>query len=158
MPPIDPVEFRRVLGHWPTGVAVIAAMSADGPVGMSCNSFTSVSLDPPLIGFFPALTSTTWPVLRSAGRFCVNVLGDDHEQLSRSFARKYADRFSGVAWREGPCGPMIDGAAAWIGCELHAELLTGDHTLALGAVVEFDAEAEILPLVFHRGTYGRLSG
>jgi 3-hydroxy-9,10-secoandrosta-1,3,5(10)-triene-9,17-dione monooxygenase reductase component len=154
---IEPSEFRRILGHWPSGVVVVTAMGADGPVGMSCSSFTSVSLDPPLIGFFPAVTSTTWPVIREAGLFTVNVLAHHHEELSRSFSQKGIDRFAEVPWHQGEAGPVIDDAAAWIACELYDELPAGDHTLVLGTVLALSAAEQNGPLVFHRGGYARLA-
>ncbi len=153
---IEAAEFRRILGHWPSGVVVVTASGDSGPVGMSCSSFTSVSLDPPLIGFFPAVTSSTWPAIRAAGRFTVNVLAHHHEGLSRSFSQKGVDRFAGVPWHEGEAGPVIDDAAAWIACELFDELPAGDHTLVLGTVLALQAAEGSKPLVFHRGGYARL--
>lgn len=151
---IDPTEFRRVLGHLPTGVAVVTAMTPDGPTGMTANSVTSVSLDPPLILLCPAHSSTTWPAIRRCGRFCVNVMAGHHEELTRRFALKGADRFVGVSWHERPHGPALDDAVAWIGCELTAEHEAGDHTIVVAAVKEMDAADGPAPLVFFRGRYG----
>nr|WP_221380632.1 flavin reductase family protein [Actinoplanes polyasparticus] len=98
MPPFDTVVFRRVLGRLPTGVVVVTGAGPDGePAGMTCNSFTSVSLDPPLVLFCVSYTSTTWPLLRTSGRFCVNVLASHHDLLSSRFASG-ADRFSPGDW------------------------------------------------------------
>ncbi len=99
-PIIDSAEFRRVLSHLPTGVVVVTSVVDGAPVGMACNSFTSISLDPALVGFSVAHTSSTWPPIRSAGRFCINVLAEDHAELTRNFSRKGIDRFSGVDWTE----------------------------------------------------------
>src|SRR5581483_86519 len=98
MPSPRPDVFRNVLGHLPTGVTVVTAMSEHGPVGMAANSVTSVSLDPPLILICPASGSETWPLIREAGCFCVNVLAGHQAELCRQFSRKDTDRFAGVAW------------------------------------------------------------
>ena len=151
---IDPDDFRRVLGHLPTGVSVITANGPEGPVGMAANSVTSVSLDPPLILFCPALSSTTWPQLRAAGRYCVNVLAHHHEELARAFARRGHDRFAGVAHAERPAGPGLEEAVAWIDCELRDEHPAGDHTIVVGEVIGIEAASERRALVFFRGAYG----
>jgi len=147
-------RFRHVLGHVPTGVALITASTPAGPVGMAVNSFTSVSLDPPLVSFCAAHTSSTWPLVRAAGAFSVNVLGEDHSEVSRLFARKGADRFAGLSHRPGATGaPVLDGVAAHLDCELYAEHAAGDHVIVLGRVVHLDADQGVRPLVFHGGNY-----
>jgi flavin reductase (DIM6/NTAB) family NADH-FMN oxidoreductase RutF len=151
-------DFRHVLGHYPTGVAVVTAERPDGPVGMACNSFTSVSLEPPLIAVCPAKSSETWPEIRDAGRFLVNLMHRDHEALVREFARKGADRFASVDFHPHGCGPALDDALAWIGCSLYAEHDAGDHTIALGRVMGLQAREDLEPLVFFRGRYGTFSG
>ena len=151
---IDPAHFRRVLGHLPTGVTVITAYGADGPVGMAANSVTSVSLEPPLILFCPATSSTTWPDIRAAGAFCVNVMAGHHEEVTRRFAAKGADRFTGVSYEERPKGPALTDAVAWIECDLHDEHEAGDHSIVVARVVAIEAAAGIEPLVFFAGTYG----
>jgi 3-hydroxy-9,10-secoandrosta-1,3,5(10)-triene-9,17-dione monooxygenase reductase component len=153
---IDPRRFRRVLGHLPTGVTVIAAYGVDAPVGMTANSVTSVSLDPPMILFCPAKSSSTWPRIRATGAFCVNVLAGHHEELTRQFAAKGIDRFSGVAYEERPTGPALIDAIAWIECVLYSEQEAGDHMIALARVISIEtrAVADPEPLVFFRGRYG----
>jgi 3-hydroxy-9,10-secoandrosta-1,3,5(10)-triene-9,17-dione monooxygenase reductase component len=152
---IDAAEYRRVLGHLPTGVTVLTAFGAGGrPTGLAANSLTSVSLDPPLILVCPAKTSTTWPTIRAAGAFCVNVMASHHEPLCRRFARRHVDRFAGVGWRTGPAGPALDDAIAWLQCEITAEHDAGDHTIVLAAVSEIEAAADGNPLVFFKGRYG----
>lgn len=151
---IEQADFRHVLGHYATGVAVITADWTSGPVGMACNSLTSVSLDPPLISFCPGKTSETWPQLRGAGRFVVNVMHRDHGELARRFALKGTDRFAGVAHHQRRCGPALDDALAWVDCVLDAEHDAGDHTIVVGRVVGLEAESELEPLVFFRGRYG----
>jgi flavin reductase (DIM6/NTAB) family NADH-FMN oxidoreductase RutF len=154
---IEAEQFRHVLGHYPTGVAVVTAARPDGPVGMACNSFTSVSLSPPLIAVCPAKSSETWPEIRAAERFLVNLMNRDHEGVVREFARKGADRFASVSHQLRDCGPALDEALAWIECKLHAEYDAGDHTIALGRVVGLQAREDLEPLVFFRGGYGTFS-
>ena|SRR3712207_2829652 len=151
---ISGTEFRRVLGHLPTGVTVVTAFTPDGPAGMAANSVTSLSLRPPMILFCPARSSETWPAIRAAGRFCVNVVGDGCEELTRRFARRGVDRFAGVPWHERECGPGLDDALAWIECAVHAEHDGGDHTIVVADVVGLETAAPTAPLVFFRGAYG----
>ena len=130
---------------------------ADGqPLGLSVNSFTSVSLEPPLVAFCVARSSATWPQLRAVGAFCVNILAEDQEALSRAFAGRPPDRFQGVGWRPGPSGaPILAGVLAWIDCTVEAEHKAGDHMIVVGRVRELDVGHEGRPLVFYRGGYGR---
>lgn len=151
---IDPTIFRRVLGNLPTGVTVITAEHADGPVGMACNSVTSVSLEPPLISFCPARTSETWPTLQAAGKLCVSVMARHHAEATRAFARKGVDRFAGVSHHRRPCGPALDDAVAWLDCKIHAVHEAGDHLIVVAKVVALEARADASPLVFFRGAYG----
>jgi flavin reductase (DIM6/NTAB) family NADH-FMN oxidoreductase RutF len=154
--PVDSARFRQVVGNFPTGVAVISAIHQGQPVGMTVASFTSVSLNPMLVGFFPDRSSTTWPKIRSSWNFCANVLADDQEPTGRIFASKAEDRFAGVAWHPAPSGsPILEGAAAWIDCTLYDILDTGDHWLAMGRVLAAGAAGEARPLVFWRSGYAR---
>jgi flavin reductase (DIM6/NTAB) family NADH-FMN oxidoreductase RutF len=156
---LDGQRFRRVLGSYPTGVTVVTAIAADGvPAGMAVGSFTSVSLDPPLVAFLPDKSSTSFPKIRTATSFCVNVLAADQEPLCRAFASRGGNKFAGVQWSPTPSGaPRIDGVAAWIDCEFESVQEAGDHYLVIGRVRELDSNAERLPLVFFRGGYGRFS-
>jgi flavin reductase (DIM6/NTAB) family NADH-FMN oxidoreductase RutF len=156
---IDPDRFRRVLGSYPTGVTVITAVDRDGrPAGMAVGSFTSVSLDPPLVAFLPARSSTSFPRIRTATSFCVNVLAADQEDLCRVFAGRGGDKFAGVSWSAtGSGAPRLAGVAAWIDCDFESVTDAGDHYLVLGRVRELDAHGERLPLVFFQGGYGRFS-
>lgn len=121
---------------------------------MAVGSFASVSLEPPLVGFFVGHESTSWPPIRSAGRFCVNVLADDQAGLCRRFSQSGADKFAGVTWRPAPSGaPLLDGVVAWIDCRLEREIETGDHSLVLGSVTELEVERGSRPLLFHRGAF-----
>ena len=158
-PIVDPRLMRDVLGHFASGVTVVTADTDDGPIGFTCQSFSSLSLDPPLIAFAPARTSQTWPRLRDMGRFCVNVLADEQSELSQAFARSGTDKFAGVPWRRSRHGsPVLEGVVAWIDCALWAEYDGGDHTLVAGRVVDLGADPGRRPLLFHRGGYGLLDG
>lgn len=153
---IDSARYRRVLGHFATGVAVVTAAFDDRPVGLAVNSFTSVSLDPPLVAFCVARTSSTWPRIRAAGTFCVNILGEDQEVLSRAFAGRSPERFRGVGWRPATSGaPILAGALAWLDCAVEVEHDGGDHVMVVGRVREMGVDHEGRPLVFYRGGYGR---
>lgn len=154
--PTDKHWFRQVLGQYPTGVCVVTAKSEDGPhAGMVVGSFTSVSMDPPLIAFFPDKGSTSWPRIERAGSFCVNILGSDQEAVCRSFASKAPDKFDGHSHRPAGSGsPIIDDVVAWIDCELHSVQEAGDHYIVLGAVLDLQIESPRLPLLFFQGGYG----
>lgn len=153
--PVSPSVLREVLGHFVSGIVVITAAGPHGPLGFTCQSFASLSLDPPLVSFAPARTSSTWPRIREAGAFCVNVLAADHQELSVGFARSGVDKFAGVPWRPGPGGvPILDGVSAWVGCSLWDEHDGGDHTIVVGRVHDLGADPERLPLLYYRGRYG----
>ncbi|GHB73809.1 flavin reductase [Streptomyces viridiviolaceus] len=157
--PSDSRWFREVLGQYPTGVCVVTAVQADGSrAGFVVGSFTSVSLDPPLVAFFPDKGSTSWPKIEKAGRFCVNILSADQEHLCRQFASKAEDKFQGVAVRAAGSGsPVIEGVVAWIDCDLESVQEAGDHYIVLGRVRELDVEDPQLPLLFFQGGYGRFA-
>ena len=153
---IDPRVMRDVLGHFASGVTVVTADTGEEPIGFTCQSFSSLSLDPPLVALAPARTSSTWPRLRDLGRFCVNVLAEDQSGLSAAFARSGTDKFTGVTWRPSPHGsPVLDGVVAWIDCTLWAEYDGGDHTIVAARVLDLGADPGRRPLLFHRGSYGR---
>jgi flavin reductase (DIM6/NTAB) family NADH-FMN oxidoreductase RutF/DNA-binding IclR family transcriptional regulator len=156
---IDPKRFRHVLGHFPTGVAVVTAAHAEhGPVGMAVGSFTSVSLDPPLVAFLPDRSSSSFPRIRETGSFCVNVLADDQEPVCRAFATRGVDKYAGNEWIPGPTGsPILSGAVAWIDCDIGDVLEAGDHYIVVGRVRDLQVAGESSPLLFFRGGYGRFS-
>jgi 3-hydroxy-9,10-secoandrosta-1,3,5(10)-triene-9,17-dione monooxygenase reductase component len=154
-PAVDPRLLRDVLGHFASGVTVVTADTAEGPIGFTCQSFSSLSLDPPLVVFAPARSSRTWPRLREIGHFCVNVLAEDQPDVSAAFARSGVDKFAGVRWRPSPQGaPVLEGVVAWIDCRLWAEYDGGDHTLVAARVLDLGADPDRRPLLFHRGAYG----
>jgi 3-hydroxy-9,10-secoandrosta-1,3,5(10)-triene-9,17-dione monooxygenase reductase component len=154
---VDPGAMREVLGHFASGVTVVTALTADGPAGFTCQSFSSLSLDPPLVAFAPARTSQTWPALRAIGRFCVNVLAEGQDAVSQNFARSGGDKFAGVPWSPSAHGsPVLDDVVAWIDGELWAEYDGGDHSIVVARVLDLGADPERRPLLFHRGSYGLL--
>ncbi|WP_028811019.1 flavin reductase family protein [Streptomyces flavidovirens] len=163
--PVDPVEFRSVLGHFASGVTVVTAPGGAGeddetaPAGFACQSFASLSLDPPLVTFMVARTSTTWPRIARAGVFCVNILGADQGELCRGFAVSGADKFAGVGYRAAPVtrSPLLDSVPAWIDCRIHAVHTGGDHLIVVGRVEALGGSDDGEPLLFHRGRFGRFS-
>ena len=154
---VDPGSMREVLGHFASGVTVVTAVTDEGPIGFTCQSFSSLSLEPPLVAFAPARTSRTWPRLRQIGRFCVNVLAEGQDDVSQNFARSGADKFAGVRWRYSTHGsPVLDDVVAWIDGELWAEYDGGDHTIVVARVRDLGADPDRRPLLYHRGSYGLL--
>ncbi|GJF33635.1 flavin reductase [Kitasatospora sp. NE20-6] len=156
---VDSALFRETLGHYPTGVAVVTAVAEDGnPAGMVVGTFSSVSLDPPMVAFFPAVSSGSFQHLRTAKAFCVNVLAADQEALCRRMATGGAGKFDGVRWRPGPLGsPILEDAVSWIECTYEDVREAGDHFIVLGLVHELAVQRSTLPLLFFQGGYGRFS-
>jgi 3-hydroxy-9,10-secoandrosta-1,3,5(10)-triene-9,17-dione monooxygenase reductase component len=154
--PPDSATYRTVLGHFATGVALITAVDGEEPVGMACNSFTSVSLEPPLVLFCAAKSSTTWPRIQAAGRWAANILDEEGEETCRLFAQKGADRFAHIQYTIGRTGsPILDRALAFVDCETVEEHDAGDHLIVVGKVLELGYAPEGKPLLFYRGGYGR---
>lgn len=151
---IDPIELRRCLGSFVTGVTVITVLDENGsPIGMTANSFNSVSLDPPLIVWSLRTNASTFPVYARAKRFVVNILSEDQIDVSNRFAKSGADRFEGVPVTRGIDGvPLIDGCAAYLECRTEATYPGGDHLLFLGRV-ERIVHAALKPLAFGSGKY-----
>ena len=156
--PFDQRAFRDTLGRYPTGVAIIAAATADGPAGLAVNSFTSVSLDPPLVAFCPMLTSTSWAQLRPVGGFAVSLLADAHEPVSRRFSQKGVDRFDGAAWTASPEGhPVLADAIGWLDTIVESITPAGDHEMVIARVTAWGRGEEREPLVFFGGRYRALA-
>lgn len=160
---IDPLKYRAVLGHFPTGVTIVTGMLDGEPVGFTIGSFTSVSLDPPLVGFLPMVDSDRWQLIRQAGAFCVNVLGIDHGDLCWQFAKSSVTHpFEGVSWTPGPAtgSPVLDGAIAWMDCTIDQIVDAGDHHFVIGLIQEFEhahPDTDPAPLLFFRGQLGRFT-
>ncbi|MEV8516841.1 flavin reductase family protein [Dactylosporangium sp. NPDC051484] len=154
---LHPTDLRRVFGAFPSGVTAVAALVDGAPVGLAASSFTSVSLDPPLVSVCIARTSSTWPTLRRADRLGVSVLAAHQEHLGRQLSLRGGDRFSGVTWRATQGGEiLLDGACAWLDCSIEREIPAGDHDIILLRVHALDADRSVPPLVFHQSAFGRL--
>jgi flavin reductase (DIM6/NTAB) family NADH-FMN oxidoreductase RutF len=147
-------RYREVMGHFVTGVAVVTCRGPDGPAGLTTNAVASLSLDPLLLLVCFDNGSRTLPVVRAAGRFAVNVLADDQGELARVFASKRVARakFEAVTHRVAHGVPVLDGALAWLACDLRELLPGGDHTIGIGAVTHGDARPG-RPLAWYRGAY-----
>ena len=154
---IDQARFREVLGHFATGVTIVTAMEPEGPVGFTCQSFTSLSLDPPLVALAPAKSSTSWPKIAAAGAFCVNILASTQEALCRSFAASGADKFAGVGWSTAATGaPVLDGGLAFVDCHLEHVHDAGDHELVIGRVLDMGVGVGA-PLLYYRSGFGEFT-
>jgi flavin reductase (DIM6/NTAB) family NADH-FMN oxidoreductase RutF len=156
---IGPDEFRRVLGHFATGVTIVTTCDAEQrPTGLTASAFSSVSLDPPLVLICVDHKSQSFPHLRESGRFAINILHHEHEALSRRFASSRLDKFDGVAFRMGELGvPLIEQALASLECRTVSAHVEGDHTIFVGRVESVHV-GEGEPLLYYRGRYHRLRG
>jgi flavin reductase (DIM6/NTAB) family NADH-FMN oxidoreductase RutF len=154
---VDASRIKDVLGRFSTGVVVVTAMHEAKPAGMSAQSVVSLSLDPPLVLFCPARSSTSWPMIRAAGRFALNILASDQQETSVAFARSGGDKFAGVAWEPGRTGaPLLAGALGHVECVLEHVYDGGDHEIAVGRVVDLAVRRDTTPLIFYRGAYSSL--
>lgn len=151
--------LRNVLGRFATGVVAVAGRDAASGrrAALAANSFCSVSLEPPLVSFCVAHTSTSWPHIRSAGLLAVSILGAGQRQAATRLATPGGDKFTGLPWRASPGGaPVLDGALAWLECTVEAEHPAGDHTIVVARVGALDAPHDGEPLLFFRGAFARL--
>jgi 3-hydroxy-9,10-secoandrosta-1,3,5(10)-triene-9,17-dione monooxygenase reductase component len=155
MTAVDAGTFRRALGHFCTGVTVIAAVSEDGePVGFACQSFAALSLDPPLVLFCPGKSARTWPLIEASGSFCVNVLAHSQRDVSAVFGKAGADKFASIEWQPAPSGaPLLRGVLSWIDCTVESVLDGGDHWIVVGRVQALGETEDARPLLFYRGAY-----
>ena len=151
---VEPSEMRRVLGHFASGVTIVTGLDEGEPVGFACQSFTSVSLEPPLVLFCPAHTSSTWPRIRKAGSFSVNVLAEDQMDLCLRFANSGIDKFDGLDWHPTTWGPELDGVLATVHCDVEQVHAAGDHDVVIGRVRQLVTHREVGPLLFFRGQFG----
>ena len=154
-------KFRRVMGHFPTGVTIVTGLADSAPAGLTIGSFTSVSLEPPLVGFFPHVQSRTWGAMAEYGKFSVNVLGAGQDATCAHFAvMGRVNRFDGIPWHPGVGGlPVLDEAIAWMDCDVWAVHEVGDHLFVVGEVVAMEhREDDPQPLVFYRGRLGGYTG
>jgi flavin reductase (DIM6/NTAB) family NADH-FMN oxidoreductase RutF len=153
--PTDPTAFRRVLSRFPSGLVILTTEVEGKPYGLTCQAFSSVSLEPPLISAFLHVDSGSLWAVGEAKRFVISILADDQIELARIFAIKGADKFRNVDLVRSPSGlPVINGSLAWLECDLHDQFDAGDHKGVLGRVVAMGHERDIKPLVYWRGGYG----
>ncbi|ONM46666.1 flavin reductase family protein [Nocardia donostiensis] len=153
-----PDTLRRVWGHFATGVAVITAHDGIQPLGFTCQSVVSVSLDPPYLSFCPAKTSTSWPRLREVGQLCVNILAHDQRDICAKFAVSGGDKFAGITWTPAGNGaPALTGALARLEATLELEHDAGDHTIALARITASAADDNGRPLLFYKSSFGELA-
>ena len=156
--PIDSRVIRDVMGHYPTGVVVVTGVVEDEPVGMVVGTFSSVSLEPPLVSFMPMTTSNSYAKLRKADRLCISVLAADQLQECRTLASKDPKKFDKVAWTPSRDGvPMIDNAVAYVHGRLDKEMEAGDHYISLVAYDDVSVNRPVTPLLFFQGGYGGFS-
>ena len=148
-------HFRDVLGRFASGVTVVTGRHEGQPVGLTCQSFASVSLDPPLVLFVLSRSSRAWPLIRESGAFCVNVLASDQAWVSNVMASRGADKFADLAWRPAPGtgSPVLEGILGHVDCTLEAVHPGGDHDVVIGRVVDLRAGAPADPLLVYRGRY-----
>jgi 3-hydroxy-9,10-secoandrosta-1,3,5(10)-triene-9,17-dione monooxygenase reductase component len=140
---IEPPRYRHVMGHFASGVAIVTATSPSGPVGLTCQSFFALSMDPPLVA--------------EVGAFCVNILSNDQESVCRGFAVSGADKFSGIPWSLTPNGsPVLEGVLAWLDCTIEDTYTAGDHHLVVGRVHDLGTGSGD-PLLFFRSGFGTFS-
>ncbi len=152
-------RFRDTLGHFASGVTIVTGISGGVPVGFTCQSFYSLSLEPPMVSFSVARTSTTYPLLRDAGRFTVNVLAEHQHAIARQFAISGSDKWAGIRWLPSAAGnPLLDGVLMWVDATLTWEKEAGDHTIAAAEVTGFGIreDAPWKPLLFFRGAFHRV--
>lgn len=153
---ISPGTYRQVLGAYPTGVSVVTGIDPEhGPLALVVGSFTSVSLDPPLVGFFPDKQSSTWPHIARTGHFCINVLGSDQLSLCMQLARSGLEKFSRIPYNVSIHGmPVIDSPLACIDCAIEDIVEAGDHYFVTGRTLHMEILRDGDPLIFHRGAFG----
>ncbi|MEZ5560316.1 MAG: flavin reductase family protein [Pseudomonadales bacterium] len=153
----DARAFRSAMGQFCTGVVIATGCLEGQPAGFAAQSFTSLSLEPPLVALAPAKTSTSWPKLRDSGSFCINVLAAHQKGICDVFAQTGIDKFTEFAWHPGVTGsPVLEGVIAYVDCDLEAEHDAGDHTIAVGRVRDLQIlNADSPPLLFFRGGYGQ---
>jgi 3-hydroxy-9,10-secoandrosta-1,3,5(10)-triene-9,17-dione monooxygenase reductase component len=152
----DAQAFRTTLGQFCSGVVIATGCLEGVPAGFAAQSFSSLSLEPPLVALFPGKQSTSWPKLRESGSFCINILAANQRPVCDTFARSGIDKFSDLDWHPGVTGsPVLGGVLAYIDCDLEVEHDAGDHTIAVGRVRDLAIrEASAGPLLFFRGGYG----
>ena len=152
---MDALDLRRLMAHWATGVAVVTSRGEDGPRGATTNALTSLSLDPPLVLVALDRSSNTLAAVRASGRFCVNVLAADQEDVARRFATKASgtEKLAGVPHELVDGVPVLGGVLAWLACQLEQDLPGGDHAILIGRPLDAGGDQDAEPLVFYGRRY-----
>lgn len=160
LPQPDEKSFRRVMGYFATGVAVVTALDGETPCGFTCQSVVSLSLAPRFVALAPGKSSTSWPRIARAGYFCVNILEEHQSEVARRFSMRGGDKFSGFHWRAEVTGaPVLDDALAWVDCRLELVHDAGDHELVVGRALQVGTPGKGLrPLLYYRGRYHGIGG
>jgi flavin reductase (DIM6/NTAB) family NADH-FMN oxidoreductase RutF len=154
---LDTRDLRDALAAFPTGVTAVAALVNGSPVGLAANSFTSVSLDPAIVSVCIAHSSTTWPILRTADRLGVSVLGAHQERACRQLSALDGDRFTALDWRPTDDGAvLLGGTSAWLDTSIEQEIAAGDHNIVLLRVHAFGVDSAVAPLIFHGSRFRTL--
>jgi 3-hydroxy-9,10-secoandrosta-1,3,5(10)-triene-9,17-dione monooxygenase reductase component len=150
--------FRGVLGRFASGIVVVTSSTASGPVGMTAQSFSAVSLRPPLVLFAPAKTSRAWPLIHRTGHFTINLLAADQQDLSTNFAISKENKFEGVDWTPSAehGDPHLPGCLGWIDCRVQNVHAEGDHYIVIGSVLKLTEGDADEPLLFYRSNYRQL--
>lgn len=159
-PAVDPARFRHVLSHFASGVVIVTGIAGGCPAGLTCQSFTSLSLDPPMVLFCPSKASASWPQLATAPFLCINILSHEQRRLSDAFARSGTDKFDGVGWTPAPHGgaPALNGAVAHIEVRVADCHDGGDHHIVTCLVESIAVAADDAPLLFYRSRYHAVQG
>ena len=153
-PSFSAQEFRSALGMFATGVTIVTARTTDGVIGLTANSFNSVSLDPPLVLWSLAQAAASMPAFRAGSHYAINVLAADQKLLAERFALKGTDRWNGVRFTEGVGGaPLLEGAAATFECFNRSRYEEGDHVIFVGEVERCSWRPDASPLLFHGGRF-----
>lgn len=155
---MDTRALRDAFACFPSGVTAVCAVVDGQPVGLAASSFTTVSLDPPMVSVCAQNTSSTWPHLRTAIRLGISVLGEHQQELCQQLASKATDRFAGLDWAADAAGAvLIEGAPLQLSCTIESEVAAGDHCILVLRIHDVRADATVAPLVFHGSTYRRLA-
>jgi 3-hydroxy-9,10-secoandrosta-1,3,5(10)-triene-9,17-dione monooxygenase reductase component len=150
-------EFRRALGHFATGLVVVTGSDQSGPAGFTCQSFFSLSLDPPLVALAPSMSSSSWPRVSSSGAIGISILARHQESLARLFSVTGADKFADIDWWPGSSGaPRVGGALGWLDCQIQKTYEAGDHYLVVALVEQLEIGIGE-PLLFYRGGFSACS-
>ena len=157
-PSFEQAALRQAFGCFPSGVTAVCGLLGDHPQGMAASSFTSVSIDPPLVSVCVAHSSATWPTLAGRATLGISVLAQDHTEAARSLSRKTGDRFAGVSWEAAESGAVfVHGSTLWLECSVHAQLPAGDHDIVLLRILAIQSYPDIAPMVFHGSQYRQLA-